>query len=1162
MASLRKKLSMALGLNSEVSSSASKISSMNRSRNSIDSGYYSMTAKPECGNPDSDSQAVTFVTSGREGSPEHSPRKLHKAISSTFSGAMQAFSNTVRATTSYLYPTTGEPELPSSEWAECETPKKESRQSSVMSSLRSRKQRFTPRASGTKIESPETQPSPVPVTQDESPALDVEIPDPSLSYEHMGKVSVSNGSQLLAGVKLPPGPKNLWPRPTRLTTEQISGKNRRRIPHNLISKVDDPYVEPKDRLQHDLFFTSSSKFDLEHTPPGSNKRYMSDDKGYLSEAESNAEASGADEMSPAYFEHVALGSPEARTSLPSHHKKPVASHVHGASSASPYEKTISSMPSTPLGSEPSKLKDLDGTAEQTPSLEPPNRRFSRQTSSLEDGLNALSPKHRPATTSKSKSLGRQLPSDVYDADVETLESSMGSRAVWECNRADRDRRYKQIFHTAPDTESDKESSPELELKRSPSRKSVRYADEPVQSKASVEGSEPEPVYPTSDLRYAVEAIERRAFPIDDLACAIEAAEKPALPMGDLAYAVEAIDRPSITTFEPLETVYQQRPMLRLSDTVDEPGELPHALESTVTTKTLTDEEHMTLAAENVEDESIRQRSSEPTDISAKFSLKNQSHPAPENVYEAGIDAGSLSVRTYVSSSSPVGDDACLAGLGAAGTSEPVYSPDAVQKHLVEDSWNEDNIHAVFGFSPIPKETSRRTVSGSTENTDDSDATTPDNPSSKAPPPFPSLLVQSEPARCIPNALDALAIHGHDKIRVSRPANADIIPSLPSPFDYPDKQTNEARLKSFSPITSEGAKSPEKCVQATSLEQYDLQGLSPGTTNSIRTRSNSNTPQRTFNAAQLPSFGSPSPIASKKARRKQRKSSNRTTTSRSQDSEPDFSLPKLEPNKNSASGGMPTSRCGSITLAQGNAQKPSPKQSSGKKYQQSRDEASLEELSEIAQDAVRRSYLLLKSKSSKKNACGEEEYPASLTSSPPRMKLPRNTGATSSDEFRDHAEHAIKTPESLHEPEFSIKHLYSINNGFSLHASGGLDGTSCANHELDSVVQENSPDYSYQHLNHDLQQESDGKAEYCASGDETIGRDRESRKDAPRTPHQKKSSKPPPEAAKMFSGQKELEKRSDRACSRLAGKLKNGAPADVHTHEHNSTHKDGRPPWRP
>ena len=1159
MASLRKKLSMALGLNSEVSSSASKISSMHRSRNSIDSGYHSMIAKPECGNPDSESQAATFVTSGTEGSPEHSPRKLHKAISSTFSGAMQAFSNTVRATTSYLYPTTGEPELPSSEWAECETPKKESRQSSVMSSLRSRKQRFTPRASGSKIESPETQPSPVPVTQDESPALDVEIPGPSLS---LGKVSVSNGSQLLAGVKLPPAPKNLWPPPTRLTIEQISGKNRWRIPHNLVSKVDDPYVEQKDKLQHDLFITSSSKFDLEHTPPRSNKRYMSDDKGYSSEAESNAETSGADEMSPAYFEHVALGSPEARTSLPSHHKKAVASDVHGASSASPYEKTISSMPSTPLGSEPSKPDDLDGTAEQTASPESPNRRFSRQTSSLEGGVNALSPKHWPGTTSKSKSLGRQLPSDVYDADVETLESSMGSRAVWECNRADRDRRYKQIFHAAPDTESDKESSPELELKRSPSRKSVRYAKEPVQSKASIEGSEPEPVYPTSDLRYAVEAIERRAFPIDDLACATEAAEKPALPMGDLAYAVEAIDRPSITTFEPLETVYQQRPMLRLSDTVDEREKLPQALESTVTANRLTDEEDTHLGAENVEGKSIRQRSSESTDISANSSLKNQSHTAPENVYEAGKEDESLSVPTYVSSSSPVRDYACLAGLGAAGTSEPVYSPDAVQKHLVEDSWNEDNIHAVFDVSPIPKETSRRTVSGSTETTDDSDTTPPDSPSSKAPPPFPSLLVQSEPARCIPNALDPLAIHRHDKMRVSGPANAGIIPSLPSPFDYPNKQTNEARLKYFSPIASEGAKSPEKCVQATSLEQYDLQGPSPGTTNSIRTRSNSNTPQSTFNAAQLPNFGSPSPIASKKARRKQRKSSNCTTNSRSQDLEPDFSLPKLEPNKNSASGRIPTSRCGSVTLAQGNAQKPSPNQSTGKKYQQSRDQAWLEELSEIARDAVRCSHFTLKSKSSKKNACGEGEYPATLTSSPPQMKLPRNTGAPSSDGLRDHAEHAIKTPESLHEPEFSIKHLYSRNHGFSLHASGGLYGTSCASHELDSVVQEKPPDYSYQHLNHDLQQEGDGNAENCASGDETIGRDRESHKDAPRTPHQKKSSKPPPEAAKMYSVQRELEKRSDRACSRLAGKLKNGAPADVHAHEHNSTHKDGRPPWRP
>ena len=1190
MASLRKKLSMALSLNSEASSSASKISSMHQSKNSIDSGYHSMIAKPECGNPDSDSHAATFVTSGKEGSSESSPRKLHKAISSKFSGAMQAFSKTVRATTSYIYPSTDEPELPSSEWAECETPKKESRQSSLMSSLRSRKQRLTPRSSGTKTESSETQPSPVAVTQNELPALDVEIPNPSLNYEHLGKFSISSGSQLLAGVKLPPGPKNLWPGPTRLTIRQISGHDTRETPHDLVSKIDDPYVEQKDRLQHDLFITSSSKLDLELTPPESNKRYMSDDKGYLSEAESNAENSGADELSSAYVKHIASGPPESRTSLPSHHKKSAASHVHGASSAYPYEKTISSIPSTPLESEPSQPEHLDGTAEQTASLEPLDRRFSRQTSSLEDGLNALSSKHQPAIASKSNSFGRELPFDVYDADVETLESSMGSRAVWECNRADRDRRYKQIFHTAPDTESDKESSPELQLRRSPSRKPVYCAEEPVQIKASVEGSESAPVYPTSDLRYAIEAIERRAFPIDDLACEVEAAEKPALPTGDLAYAVEAIDRPSIATFEHLETVYQQRPMLRrLTDTVDERERLSPTPESTVTTKRLTGEEHMTLGAENVGGESIPQHSSESTDVSTNSSLKNQSHAAPENSYEAGIKAGSLSVPTYVSSSLPVGDDACLAVLRAAGASRPIDSPDAVQKHPVEDSWNEDSIHAVTESPPISKQTSRvtyrgkvkagstltkqgsqngtvfehhRTVSGWTDNTDNSDATTPESSPSNAPPPFPSLLVPSEPARCIPNAFDALAIYGHDKIRIPGPSNAGIIHCLLSPFDCPDKQTNEVGLKSFPPAL-EGANTPEKCAQATSLEQYDLQGRSPGATSTIWTRSTSNTPLRTFNAAKLPSFGSPSPIASKKTRRNQNKSSNHTTNSTSQDSEPDFSLPKLESNKNSAFDRMPTSRFGSVRLAQGSAQKSSPDPSTGKKYHSSRDQASLEELAEIVGDSVRPSHFTSKSKSSDKNPCGEGEDPATLTSSPSRIELPGVAGAMSSDKLRDHAKRTINHPELRHELEsFSINHLGSMNNVFSLHASRGLDGTSYAGRELDSVVQEKSPDDSYQHLKDDLQQQGDRKAESCPGGDETIGRDREPHKDAPHTRHQKKSSKPSPEAAKMFSVQRELEKRSDRACSRLAGKLKNGARTDVHVHADNSTHKDGRPPWRP
>ena len=1191
MASLRKKLSMALGLNSEVSSSASKTSSRHRRKTSIDSGYHSMIAKPECGNSDSDSQAATFVTSGTEGSPDQSPKKLRKTISSTFSGAMQAFSNTVRATTSYIYPTTGESELPSSEWLECATPKKGSPQSSVMSSFRSRKQRFTPRASGTRIESPETQTSPVPVTQDESPALDVKIPNPSLSYEHLGKCYVSNGSQLLTGVKLPPGSKNLWPGPTRL-----------RIPP-------DPYDKQNFRPQDDLSIASSSNFDLDHTPPESNKRYMSDDKGYLSEVESNAEIFVDEGLSPACLKYVALGSPEAGISLPSHDKKPAASHNHGTSSGSPHEKTILSMPSTPLEPEPSKRENLDGTAEQTASLEPPNTRLSRQTSSLEDGLNALFPEYPPAVSWKSKSLSQQLPSDVYDTDVKNSESSMGSRAVWECIRADRDRRYEQIFHTAPDTESDKESSPELELKRSPSRKPVHYAEEPFQSKAGIESSEPAPGYPASDLRYAVEAIERQAFPIEDASCAVEAAEKPALPTGDLAYAVEAIDRPSVTTFEPLETVYQQRPMLRLSDTVDERRKSPQALEPTVTTRRLNDEEHVTFGAENVEGKSIHQRSPDPSAISANTSPKNQSHTAPENGFEEGIEAGSPFVPASVSRSSPVGDDACLAGLRAAGTSEPVCSPDGVHtdpvgfwdslepfdcghyKHLVKDSYDEVKIHAVRHSPPIPKETSRttyreeleagsplpkqelpegthfqhcRTVSGWTNNTDNSGVTTLDCPSSKAPPPFPNLLVQSEPARCILNAFDAITIYGHDKIRISRPANAGIIPSLPSPFDYHDKQTNEAGLKSFSPIASEGANSPERCAQMTSLEQYDLQGPSPGSASSMQTRSNSNTPQRLFNAAKLPSFGSPFPMASNKARRKQRKSSNRKTNSSSRASDPDFSLPKLESNKNSAaSGRMPMSRCGSPRLAQGSAGKPSPNHSTGKKYKSSRHRASAEEPVDLVGDLVRWSHSTSKCTSSNKNLYGERDDPGTLTPSPSRIKLPRSAGAMSFEEFRDDAERAITTPESRHQPKFpSINYSNSINKSLSLQASGGLDGTSYARHELDNVIQGKSPDHSYQHPTHDLQQEGNGNAEYCVGGNETIGRDREPHKDALRNPHPKKSSNPPPEAAKMSSVQRELEKRSDRPCSRLAGKLKNGALADVHAHELNSTHRDGRPPWRP
>ena len=1221
MASIRKKLSMVLGLNGEGLSSTSKASSLDLSRSSIDSGYHSMIKR---GSQDSASQVTTFVTSETESSPERSPKKLHKAISSTFSGAIQAFSNTVRSTTSYIYPTAGEPELPSSEWAEYETPKKASRRSSIMSSVRSRKQRLTPRAPGAKIVPAEAPQSPVPITQENAPALDVNIPNPSFSCESLAKVSVSNGSQLLAGVKLPAGPRNLWPRPTRLTAEQASGDDRRETPHSVVSEIDDPYVEQGDRLQHSLSsIARSSEFAVDPPSPKTNKRYMSDDKGYLSEVESNADISESDGLSPTHWEYVAPGSSEARTSLPHRHEDPLESHLHIGSSVSPYKKTIPShiSSSEQSRSEPSKPETLDGTVEQTAALELPSRESNHRTSSHEDGLNALFHLDGDAKMCKPRSLCKRQSSDVYDADAETLESSMGSRAAWERHRADRERRYMEIVDMAPRTESDEEVEPGLELKRSPVRKPVHYAEELVQDTAESGKSESALKHPAGDLRYAVEAIERPAFPI-----------------GDLAYAVEAIERPSVTTFDPLEAVFQQRPMSHLSDTVDEvetlqsfdlpdsspsrreasssplahlspsgvelpwssgfsPTETPAAPKLEPMTKVFTDEELMTFRAVDLEGQSIRRLSSESTNVSADSSPEHQSHTALEDAYEAGPKAGRLLGPTNLSSSpkiKPVGGDVNEAGLRAARISLPMYSPELVQTIPVVDTFNQGDLYATPRFSPIseatnhgtyrenleaasilPKQRSRngipleygRTVSALSDDTDCSCASTTQSPLCNAPPPFPGLLVRSEPARRIPSALDVLASHGDDKIRTA--GHAGINPSLPSPFDGPKEQKNEAGSKASFPTALEGADLPESHAQATLLEQHELQSPSPCTTSSKQSRSDSSTPQETFNAAKLPSFVSPSRNASRRVRRKKKKSSSGIGTSPFADVtihatnlilEPESSPTKLESNRNSPLGRTQTSLGGSARNSPGRVQKPSPNRQSGRKNRRNRDQVSL---AQVVGDHVKRSDPHSEPKSSNNNPCGKGHKPAtfSATSSIPQMKIPRARGRSSSDGIHENAESAVRDSKSRFEPEFSIKHFDSMGDALSLYASGKLDCTSYAGHELDSVLQTNPPGHSRQHHDEDLQQDNNVRTTHFDSGDETIGKNSESYKHAPRTPSQKKNCKPPPET-KKFAVSKELEERSERACSRLADELRSRAFEDDHVGGDAAAHKERRPPWRP
>lgn len=134
MASLRKRVSKWMLRSSEDSDattarSSEKHSRMDLERGSLDSGYHSLRALE---NQDS-------IPLGDEYAPKSTPRRLHKAWSTTFT----YLSETVRSGAAYIYnESTKEEEAPAVEWSEMEsqTPRKRlRRRSSLFSSMRRRK---------------------------------------------------------------------------------------------------------------------------------------------------------------------------------------------------------------------------------------------------------------------------------------------------------------------------------------------------------------------------------------------------------------------------------------------------------------------------------------------------------------------------------------------------------------------------------------------------------------------------------------------------------------------------------------------------------------------------------------------------------------------------------------------------------------------------------------------------------------------------------------------------------------------------------------------------------------------------------------------------------------------------------------------------------------
>ena len=1071
MPSVRKRLSMALGLKGKESSSPVKASSMDMNRRSIDSGYHSMIAKPNRESQNSLCEETTFI------SPDPSPGKLRKAISTTFSGAMQTLSNTVRSTTSYIYPTPGETDLPSSEWAECETPKKESPRPSIMSSFRSRRQRSTPRMSDAKTESPERLQSTVPVTQEEAPALDVDIPNPSFNYESLERASVTLGSQLLAGVKLPVGSKNLWPGPTRLTVRQVSDDDREGISYHVATDPDDPYVEKGDECQYGLSFINSPSGLSVSASSESFKCRRSDDKGYVTGQESDTDVSAPSPITASELWALAA----------------------------------------------SKLETLDGTVEQKASPESLSRKCEPQKTCLKDSVSASSSLSEATRTSKSRTLDTRTTSATYDSDAESLDSSMGSRATWERHRADRERRYIKIVDMFPDTESDDETEPELHLERSPSKRLVYYAEELVQGRVKTRRCKSTPKFPTGDLRYAVEAIERPAFPVGDIAC-----------------AVAATDTPPVMTSEPLETLLQQRPLLGQIDTVDQTqrlrdpdalnlpvsrGELPWsplAVLSPSRVKLPSSPENSPFNAPATPKTALMSRKLtgiEPSNygagsldvhcsgsslgsmgVSANSSCEQQSKTAPHNAEDAILKTEEIPGSTCVSSPSKtnhVGEDAYQAGSRAPGISMPIRLLDVIQKQSMVDNFDERELENPSIFTPtskgmkcstnraqsearytLPKQRSSsntalmhsRMASTLSNSPDDSCVITTHSPSCNYPPPFPSLDVRSKPARKISNAYSA-AIQGEDQIRVTEPTQASIDLWLSSPFDSPNNQS-EPTSTPVSAKSSRCADLIQNNSKASSLKQRNLPSPSTGTKSSLQSPGNSNDIRQTFNSARLPSFGSPSPIASKKERRKQRKS---------------------------------------LQLRRRN--------------QLGTDEASLEDqwLDPIE-----------KAKLSKESPGGKGQ--AGKSSS--QRKGPRVRSTTWSVDKNENGE-----------SEYDYEN--PIGEAFPRSINRRLGNTSYPGYELDSAFRTSSSESSCPDSDWDLRQNCDDKVVYSASSNAIYSHS-----------SPKRNSKSPRDKVEKLAVQRELERKSDRASQRLVGKLKSGTFVDDDVHGSDPARKDGRPPWRP
>ena len=232
MTSLRKKISKwIIGSSDEsnvsITQSVSTDSSLDIKRKSQDSGY--STAKS--------SKCHSFVTSGNEVPSKTTPRKLHTALSTTFT----YLAETVRSGTALIYeaPVPREGSLPYESYLERQTPKKNVKhRPSIFSSMRRRNRTPTagePMLTDLLFDEDNTRR----IVDDEAPTLnDVVIPDPEL---HRERTNIIEAIAVSTDHK-PPRSTQQWPKPVSFAVDRFL-PTEAPVRHALLLRPDSPYKD-------------------------------------------------------------------------------------------------------------------------------------------------------------------------------------------------------------------------------------------------------------------------------------------------------------------------------------------------------------------------------------------------------------------------------------------------------------------------------------------------------------------------------------------------------------------------------------------------------------------------------------------------------------------------------------------------------------------------------------------------------------------------------------------------------------------------------------------------------------------------------------------------------------------------------------------------------